>query len=34
LELLAEPWADQKLLDLAYTVESIHPQRRLPGSTP
>ena len=34
LELLAEPWADQKLLDLAYTVESIHPQRLLPKSTP
>ncbi len=34
LELLAEPWADQKLLDLAYTVESMHSQRRLPRSTP
>ena len=34
LELLAEPWADQKLLDLAYTVESRHPQRHLPESTP
>ena len=34
LELLAEPWADQKLLDLAYTVESMHPQRHLPKSTP
>ena len=34
LELLAEPWADQKLLDLAYTVESMRPQRFLPKSTP
>jgi Asp-tRNA(Asn)/Glu-tRNA(Gln) amidotransferase A subunit family amidase len=34
LELLAEPWADQKLLDLAYTVELKYPQRHLPNSTP
>ena len=34
LELLAEPWADQKLLDLAYTIESRHPQRRLPEFSP
>ena len=34
LELLAEPWADQKLLDLAYTVETKYPQRKIPGSTP
>ena len=33
LELLAEPWADQKLLDLAYTVETRYPQRKIPGST-
>ncbi|MDG2197669.1 MAG: amidase family protein [SAR324 cluster bacterium] len=33
LELLAEPWADQKLLDLAYTVETKYPQRKIPGST-
>ena len=34
LELLAEPWADQKLLDLAYTVETRYTQRKIPGSTP
>ena len=34
LELLAEPWADQKLLDLAYTIETRYPQRKIPGSTP
>jgi len=34
LELLAEPWADQKLLDLAYTVETKYPQRKIPGSAP
>ena len=34
LELLAEPWADQKLLDLAYTVETRYPRRKIPGSTP
>ncbi len=34
LELLAEPWADQKLLDLAYTVETRYPQRKIPGYTP
>ena len=32
LELLAEPWADQKLLDLAYTVETRYPQRKIPMS--
>ena len=34
IELLAEPWAEQKLLDLAYTIEGLHPARRLPTSTP
>lgn len=34
LELLAEPWSEQKLLDLAFTVERHHPQRRPPASTP
>ncbi len=34
LELLAEPWAEQKLLNLAYTVEQTHSQRRLPAATP
>jgi Asp-tRNA(Asn)/Glu-tRNA(Gln) amidotransferase A subunit family amidase len=34
LELLAEPWSEQKLLDLAYTVEQLHGQRQLPPTTP
>jgi len=34
LELLAEPWSEQKLLDLAYTVEQLHGQRHLPPTTP
>ena len=34
IELMAEPWAEQKLLDLAYTIEGLHPARRLPTSTP
>jgi Asp-tRNA(Asn)/Glu-tRNA(Gln) amidotransferase A subunit family amidase len=34
LEFLAEPWSEQKLLDLALTVETHNPQRRLPASTP
>ncbi len=31
LELLAPPWHEQLLLNLAYTVEQAYPQRRLPG---
>ncbi len=34
LELHAQPSAHQKLLDLAYTVETRYPQRKIPGSTP
>lgn len=34
LELLAESWSEQKLLDLAWTVESTLDLRRLPSSTP
>ena len=34
LELLAEPWAEQKLLNLAYSVEQAHSYRRLPAATP
>ena len=34
LELLAEPWSEQKLLDLAFTVEQLAGQRRLPPTTP
>ncbi len=34
LELLAERWSEQKLLDLAWTVESILGVRRPPASTP
>lgn len=34
IELLAEPWAEQKLLDLAYTIEDLFPARALPTSTP
>ncbi len=30
LELLAEAWSEQKLLNLAYTLEGIAPQRRPP----
>ena len=34
IELLAEPWAEQKLLDLACTIEDLFPARALPTSTP
>jgi Asp-tRNA(Asn)/Glu-tRNA(Gln) amidotransferase A subunit family amidase len=34
IELLAEPWAEQKLLNLAYTIEQLLPVRRLPRHTP
>ncbi len=34
LELLGEPFSEQKLLDLAYTVERDYPQRRPPAATP
>ena len=34
IEILAEPWAEQKLLNLAYTIEGIAPARYLPRHTP
>ena len=34
IEFLAEAWAEQKLLNLAATVEQLVPVRRLPQSTP
>lgn len=34
VELLAETWAEQKLLDLAYTLEQLVPVRKLPRHTP
>ena len=34
IELMAEPWGEQKLLNLAYTVEQLVPARRLPRHTP
>ena len=34
LEMLAEPWAEQKLLNYAYTLEQMKPSRRLPSQTP
>ena len=34
IELMAEPWAEQKLLDLAYTIEQLVPTRKLPSHTP
>ena len=34
LELLAEPWAEQKLLNLAYTIEQVAPARQPPKLTP
>lgn len=34
LEFLAEPWAEQKLLNLAYTVEQLAPARRAPPHAP
>lgn len=34
LELLAEGFEEQKLLNLAYTIEQLYPQRRLPTHTP
>ncbi len=34
IELLAEPWAEQKLLNLAYTIEQLAPARTVPKHTP
>ena len=34
IELMAEPWAEQKLLDFAYTIEQLAPARELPKHTP
>ena len=34
LELLAEPFSESKLLQLAYTLEHHHPQRRIPPHAP
>jgi len=34
LELLAESWAEQKLLNLAYTIEQLAPARKPPRHTP
>ena len=34
IEFLAEPWSEQKLLNLAYTVETLAPARQLPKHTP
>lgn len=34
IELMAEPWAEQKLLNLAYTIEQLAPARKLPKHTP
>lgn len=34
IELMAEPWAEQKLLDFAYTIEKMTPVRALPKHTP
>ncbi|MDG1205807.1 MAG: amidase, partial [Pseudomonadales bacterium] len=34
IELLAEPWAEQKLLNLAYTIEQVAPARQPPRLTP
>ena len=34
IELLAEPWAEQKLLNLALTIEKLVPSRQLPKHTP
>ena len=34
IEFLAEPWAEQKLLNLAYTIEGLESFRRLPSETP
>lgn len=34
IELLAEPWAEQKLLNLAYTIEQVAPARRAPRLMP
>ncbi len=34
IEFLAEPWAEQKLLNLAHTIEQVSPTRRLPSHTP
>ena len=34
LEFLSQGWSEPKLLNLAYTVEQLFPQRRLPENTP
>jgi Asp-tRNA(Asn)/Glu-tRNA(Gln) amidotransferase A subunit family amidase len=34
IELMGEPWSEQKLLNLAYTVEQLAPTRKLPKHTP
>ena len=34
IELMAEPWAEQKLLNLAYTIEQLIPTRKLSKHTP
>ena len=34
IEFLAEAWAEQKLLNLAATVEQLVPSRMPPQSTP
>jgi amidase len=34
LEFLGERWSEPKLLNLAYTVEQLYPQRQLPANTP
>ena len=34
IELMAEPRAEQKLLNRAYTIEQLAPERMLPRHTP
>jgi Asp-tRNA(Asn)/Glu-tRNA(Gln) amidotransferase A subunit family amidase len=34
IELLAEPWSEQKLLNFAYTIEQLAPARRSPQLSP
>jgi Asp-tRNA(Asn)/Glu-tRNA(Gln) amidotransferase A subunit family amidase len=34
IELLAEPWSEQKLLNFAYTIEQLAPARRSPQLNP
>ena len=34
IEFMAEPWSEQKLLNLAYTIEQLAPTRRPPALTP